>query len=102
MDRLLKELPEKIQTLKIWSDGPSKQFKNKFIAAALPVVQTKFKLKTEWNYFASSHSKGPVDGIRGTLKRQVREKVMTGEVEVRNAIEFASAVDPESKVEVIC
>lgn len=28
-----------------------------------------FKIKAEWNFFASSHGKGVCDGIGGTVKR---------------------------------
>lgn len=101
VDRMFEELPENIDLVKIWSDGPSKQFKNKFIAASLPVLEQKYDKKIEWNYFATSHGKGPVDGIGGALKRQVREKVLSGECEVRNAAEFVGAVDPKSKVNTI-
>lgn len=33
--KLLTELPKSLKVLKIWSDGPSSQFKNKFIAAMI-------------------------------------------------------------------
>lgn len=101
VDRLLEEFPKETEVVKIWSDGPSKQFKNKFIAAALVPLEKKHHIKIEWNFFATSHGKGPVDGIGGALKRQVREKVMAGEAEVRNADEFVRAVDKNSKVNVI-
>ncbi len=101
VDRLFEELPNKVKTVKIWSDGPSKQFKNKFIAAALPELEKKYDRKVEWNFFAASHGKGQVDGIGGALKRHVRSKVMSGECEVRNAAEFVNAVDIKSKVNTI-
>ncbi|KAJ4444344.1 hypothetical protein ANN_06136, partial [Periplaneta americana] len=35
IDRLLEELPSSSKIIQIWSDGPSSQFKNKYIAMAL-------------------------------------------------------------------
>ena len=32
-------------------------------------------LTTAWNFFATSHGKGPVDGVGGALKRAVRDMV---------------------------
>lgn len=101
IDRLLEELPQGIKTVKIWSDGPSKQFKNRFMAATIPPLEEKHNKNIEWNFFATSHGKGPVDGIGGSLKRQVRQAVMAGTKEVRTAAEFADAVDKESKIKVI-
>jgi hypothetical protein len=39
-----------------------------------------------WNYFASSHGKGVVDGVGGTLKRPVWLEIMAGK-------RFSSAAD---------
>jgi hypothetical protein len=51
--------------------GPSSQFKNRFLVAAISSLQEKHKINIIWNYFATSHGKGPVDGIGGSVKRQV-------------------------------
>ena len=42
-----------------------------------------------WNFFATSHGKGPVDGIGGCTKRSVSAEVMSGRVEVRTSHDFA-------------
>lgn len=44
-----------------------------------------------WNYFASAHGKGAIDGVGGTLKRVVTNKVRSRALLVRNAREFAEA-----------
>lgn len=54
--KLLTDLPKSI--LKIWSDGPSSQFKNRFIAAIIPQFGEEFGVKLVWNFFATSHGKG--------------------------------------------
>ena len=60
----------------MFSDGPSSQFKNKCIAHFLHTLNKIVPI--QWNYFATSHGKGVVDGIVGTLKRLVSNAVMTG------------------------
>ena len=60
------------KTVSICSDGPPSQFRNRFIAAAIPVLEAKHQLYITWNFFATSHGKGPVDGIGGSVfKRYV-------------------------------
>lgn len=88
MSRVLEELPTTIRKVKIWSDGPSSQFKNKYIAASLRFLENKHNVKIQWNYFATSHGKGPVDGIGGSVKRQVRQAVLSRKDHVYNATDF--------------
>ncbi|XP_067645152.1 uncharacterized protein [Eurosta solidaginis] len=74
--KLLSSLPSSLKILKISSDGPSSQFKNKFIAALIPYLEIKFGIKIFRNYFATSHGKGCVDGIGATVKTVVRKHVI--------------------------
>ena len=62
-------IPASVKLVSIWSDGPASQFKNRYIAAALHTLQSTYKLLIYWNFFATSHGKGPVDGIGGAVKR---------------------------------
>ena len=51
VDKLLSSvIDESVKTLHICSDGPSSQFKNRFIAASIPWLQEKHKLKICWNF----------------------------------------------------
>lgn len=77
----------------MWSDGPTSQFKNRFVAASFPLLEDKYKVQLDWNFFATANGKGPVDGIGGTLKRQVWMSVKSRRSMVRNAYEFLQAVD---------
>ena len=81
-------LNDKIQTLHIWADGPSSQFKNKYMVNALPWMIKRYGINIQWNYFASSHGKGAVDGVGCSIKRQVFEKVKQRRAEVRDAASF--------------
>lgn len=101
IDRILTEIPEDVKEVRIWSDGPASQFKNRFIANSLPIMEKRHNLKITWNFFATSHGKGPVDGIGGALKRRVRNLVMRREKIVSNARDFSEAVNKNSKVQII-
>lgn len=93
LDRLLEELPRHVSELSIWLDGPSSQFKNKYIAASLKSLQERFNLTIIWNFFATAHGKGPVDGIGGAVKRYVWRMVKTRKCMVYNASQFAKAAE---------
>ncbi|GBM13664.1 hypothetical protein AVEN_148187-1 [Araneus ventricosus] len=76
----------------IWSDGPSSEFKNKFICYflfLLSKIQKRFS-GFEWKYSATSHGKGVVDGIGGTAKSRVYAEVKARRAIVQNAIDFAT------------
>ena len=61
----------------IWSDGPSSEFKNKFMVKFLQSLSQKHKRPFSWKYFATNHGKVIVDGIGGNAKASVRTKVMS-------------------------
>ena len=83
-----KLLSKNVHTLHVWTDGPSSQFKNRFIVAILPWLAKKFDIDIHWHYFATSHGKGCVDGIGGMVKRMVAEKVRQRRSIVRDAKSF--------------
>lgn len=89
--KLLTDMPKSVKVLKIWSDGPSSQFKNKFIAATIPILEKEFGIKIFWNYFATSHGKGCIDGIGATAKMIVRKHVKARDCVVNSANEFVEA-----------
>jgi hypothetical protein len=65
----LKELHPNLKKVIHFNDGADSQYQNfkKFIN--LLHHKQDFKLDGEWHFFATSHAKGPFDGIGGTLKR---------------------------------
>ena len=71
VSRLLDVIPETVQSVSIWSDGPSSQFKHRYIAASLHTLEKKHRIKILWNFSATSHGKGSVDGIGASVKRHV-------------------------------
>ena len=52
-----------------FTDGCAAQYKNCKNFLNLTFHRQDFKMDAEWHFFASSHGKGPCDGIGGTLKR---------------------------------
>ena len=101
IDKLLEDIPQEVEEVHIWSDGPTSQFKNKYIAAALPTLQAKHNITIKWNFFATSHGKGPVDGIGGSVKRQVWDSVKRRQHVVYNAAQFVLAAAATSNVRVL-
>jgi hypothetical protein len=67
-DFLKTELP---LTTKIiyFSDGCAAQYKNCKNFLNLCHHQEDFGIEAEWNFFTTSHGKGPCDGLGGTVKR---------------------------------
>jgi len=88
----------------IWTDGPSSEFKNRFMAHLLQELSTKYKKIFKWKFFATSHGKGIVDGIGGRAKSIVRYKTRSqGDTApiVQSAKDFADLVSslmPNTKV----
>ena len=63
--------------ISLFTDGPSSEFKNKYCVEMLKLLGQKHSIDTRWQYFATSHGKGVVDGIGGSAKAGVRRKVMS-------------------------
>ena len=76
----------------LWSDGPSSQFKNRFMARFMEMSEENHASNIRWNFFATSHGKGAVDGVGGVLMRRAWNKVKARQVVIRNVAEFTDAV----------
>jgi hypothetical protein len=61
----------------IYRDGPSCEFKNKYMAKVLHLLSNKYGGEWYWKFFATSHRKGVVDGVGGKAKSLVRQKCMS-------------------------
>jgi hypothetical protein len=96
--RILEMSPEEVQHVNIWTDGPYSQFKNRFVAHAISCFvnnerfQPMLKLKSiMWNFFATSHGKGAVDGIGAVVKTEMRKKILARKVSINCARDFVAA-----------
>ena len=79
-----------IEHVNVFSDGPTSQFKQRFLFSNLCAWEMEHDLKITWNFFATSHGKGVVDGIGGTLKRAVWRHVKAERAHVTNASEYST------------
>ena len=52
-----------------FSDGAASQYKNRKNFSNLAHHEEDFGVPAEWHFFATSHGKGPCDGVGGTVKR---------------------------------
>lgn len=71
------EAPNVKKTLN-FSDGCGGQYKNRKIFINLCFHEKDFAIASEWHFFATSHGKGPCDGIGGTAKRLVAKASLQG------------------------
>ena len=82
MEPVLRDIRSKFPnatTIHFWSDGPSKQYKNKKNFALICSVPHALGFqRTTWNFFATSHGKGAPDGVGGTVKRTADRLVLQG------------------------
>lgn len=87
-----------IKVVDVFSDGPSSQFKNQYIFNALPWLIRKCGLdELHWHFFATSHGKGAVDAIGGTVKREVWMGTLSGNVMVNSLEDFCKSANQKNK-----
>ena len=72
----------------VFSDGTSTQFKQKYLFSNLAKWESTFGIKVNWHFFATSHGKGIIDGIGGTVKRSVWRAVRSGNAEASSPYQF--------------
>ena len=103
--KVLSELTTKyaIRKVDIFSDGPSSQFKNQYVFNCLPFLLQQHHLEClNWHFFATSHGKGAVDGVGGTVKRNVWMETLSRREVVNSLNDFCRiSMKKEQKVKVI-
>ena len=92
---------QNIQNINIWTDGPFSQFKNKFtfsyIGHNLPHLFPHYHVA--WNFSVTSHGKGDVDGIGGTIKQLVTRAIMSRRAVIKDAKSLVEAVSQETRIQ---
>ena len=68
-----------IEKVHFFSNGPS-QFKQKYLSSNLEHWEKELLYKLKWHSFTTSHGKGVVDGIGGSMKGSVHCKILSGRV----------------------
>lgn len=91
LDYIATKMPE-LKKLVIWSDGPSSQFKNKFIFILINLLQGLYSFDIEWHFTATGHGKGANDALGGDAKSMVHARVMSGQYIVNNAKDFVDVI----------
>ena len=74
----LKQTHNEIHKIFYFSDGAAGQYKNKKNFVNLLNHEHDFEIPAEWHFFATSHGKGPSDGIGGTIKRLAANASLQG------------------------
>ena len=67
-----------IETINTFSDGAASQFKQWYLFSNLHTWEQNTQTNIIWNFFATSHGKGAVDGLGGTVKCSVWRFVKAG------------------------
>lgn len=90
LDVIIDQLPATVQKIYFWSDNPSSQFKSQYIMEGIKTLQNRRKKIINWNFYAAMHGKSVVDGIGGSVKRYVHDRILTQGVSVKSATDFAN------------
>ena len=90
IDKIQAQQSIPLTQLDIFSDGAAQHFKQKFMLTFITTMKQTKGLTINWNYFATSHGKGAVDGVGGTVKRAVHNAIMTRRYLVKSAAEYAA------------
>ena len=80
------------ETIDVFSNGATSQFKQRFIFSHLRLWQMKLYIQLTRSFFVTSHGKGVVDGIGGTVKITVWRHIKEEKSHATNAQEYASLV----------
>ncbi|CAF4313647.1 unnamed protein product, partial [Adineta steineri] len=77
VNEIISMMPD-VNEITLFSDNASSQFKNQYVLNYLTHMMDAMNIDFSWNYFASTRSKGVVDGVGGILKRLVWLEIMAG------------------------
>ena len=67
--QFLQDKISRVDKIHYFSDASAAQYKNRKNFVNLCYHKTDFGCQAEWHFYATSHGKGPCDGIGGTVKR---------------------------------
>lgn len=84
IDKLVEFLRTKFEIIKkiiYISDGAASQYKNKKNFCTVVHHFRDYQIECEWHFYATSHGKGPCDGIGGTVKRKAARASLSKEYE---------------------
>ena len=76
INKMKEKLPS-LEKILFFSDSAASQFKQRYLFHNLTHVSNDSNLFLSWHFFATSHAKGVVDGIGGTIKRFFWQQILT-------------------------
>ena len=83
IEYIIKHLKQKVPSIKalnVFTDGASSQFKQRYLFSNLHYWEDDHGLTITWNFFATSHGKGVVDELGGTVKNRFGDKLEVGKL----------------------
>ena len=94
---VMSKYPE-LKEVHLFSDGAAQTFKQCYFLTAVTHLTTFLQMSEDqisitYDLFATAHGKGAVDGIGGTVKRQVRSEIMSRKEIVSNARDYATVAE---------
>lgn len=99
LNHIKEKFSSDVKHCEIWTDGPSSQFKNRFMFAFVGfTLQKSFDFSVSWNYSATSHGKGAVDGIGGLIKRLATSATVTRKAIIKNADSMFQAINEKTNI----
>ena len=90
---------DNVHDIEIWTDGPSSQFRNKYIFEFIGITLPQLiAYNVFWNYSATSHGKVAVDVVGGTIKWVVTQALVTRKAILKDAVSMFNAVKEKTKL----
>lgn len=87
--KYLKQIIPSMKAVSVFTDGAGSQFKQKYLFSNLHYWEQDHDVTITWNFFATSHGKGVVDGLGGTVKRSVWRQIRSGQTHITTAEQYA-------------
>lgn len=100
LTNICEKSPE-IDTLHVFSDGPTTQYRQKKNFFLFNTITKDFGLTGTWNFFEAAHGKGAPDGVGGVIKRLLDSKVAHGN-DVLSAESAYTLLKKETGVKLFC
>ena len=91
-----------IRCISLFSDGAASQFKNRFSISAMSIFANMHHVEISWNFFATAHGKGAVDGIGASIKQQAWRLIKAQSTIIRNAQDLVRSLKSHgTKIELL-
>lgn len=93
----MKKIAPSVDHIILFSDNCAGQFKSRYTVSSVCFSEADFGVSMQWNFFASGHGKGAVDGVGGSIKRSVWREVQGRRSYVYSPYDFFKLADEKCK-----